>query len=382
MARVSVCHILEATAGGTRKHLDLLLGSLDRDKFDLSCVVSPNREPGFAADLERFRSLGVRVETVSMRREISPLADWRSYRGVKRALRTVSPQIVHTHGSKGGFFGRLAARAVGVGSVVHTPHVFAFQWNAGLKGRFYRALERYAARRCDRIIALSESQKRLTVEAGLLPPERVEVIANGVDPAAYPSAHPAGEIRSRLGLGAEGPIVVMVARLMPQKGCRNFIRAAALVLAELPEIRFCLIGDGPMEEELRAEVGRLGIEGNFQLAGHVERASDTYTAFDLFVLSSLWEGMPYAELEAMASRLAVIATRIPGTVDLVTEGETGHLVTPDSTEEIASRIVELMRDDALRRRMGEAGRRRVEEEFTLGRFTRAHEELYAKLASG
>jgi len=382
MARVRVCQVVEATAGGVRRHLELLLASIDPDRIELACVVSCEREPRFRADLERYRAMGVTLVEVPMQRNISPLADLRSYRRLKAALAEFAPDVAHTHGSKGGFLGRLAARAAGVRGVVHTPHVFAFEWMHGARGRFYLALERYAARRCDRIVCLSEAQKLLSAERGLLPPEQLEVIANGVDPALYPGTRPRAEVREELGLPSGAPVVLMVARLMPQKGCRNFIRAAGMVARKLPEVHFCLIGDGPLESVLRAEVERQGIADRFHLAGHVEGADRLYGAFDLFVLSSLWEGLPYVVLEAMASRLAVVATRIPGTTDLVDEGRTGYLVTPDSLEEIAGRIVELMSDDASRAAMGETGRERVEKHFTLDAFARAHEALYEELAGG
>ncbi len=382
MAPIRLCLVLEATSGGTRRHLGLLLHNLDRDKFELSCIVSPNREEGFLEDARRYREAGIRVEVVSMQRAISPVADLASYGAVKRAMADISPDIVHSHGSKGGFFGRLAARACGVKAVVHTPHVFSFQWNRGLKGRLYLALERYAARRCDRIVALSEGQRQLTASSGIKPAGAVDVIANGVDPGLYPRGRSREDIRAELSLPAEADIAVMVARLMPQKGCRNFIRAAQIALAESPDAHFCLIGGGPLEATLRDEVDRLGMSERFHMVGHREDAAELYPGFDLFVLSSLWEGMPYVLLEAMASSLAVVATRIPGTEDLVAGGETGLLADINDPAEIASAIVSLLSDPERRRSMGEAGRARVESRFTLARFIEAHEELYVSMKEG
>jgi glycosyltransferase involved in cell wall biosynthesis len=378
--QVSVCQVIEATAGGTRKHLRLLLEGLSRERFRLAAVVSCRRkEEGFLGDLERFRSLGVNVVDVPMAREICPLEDLRSYRALKAALADIRPDVVHTHGSKGGFLGRLAARAVGVRAVVHTPHIFAFQWNRGWRRSLFLALERFAARRCDRIVCLSEAQRRITAEAGVLPSERLTVIPNGIDANEYPGLRARGEIRSEFGLPPDAPVVGMVGRLMPQKGCGNFIRAAALVARELPAARFVLVGGGPLEGELRREADALGLSGRLVFAGHREDAAGLYPAFDLFVLSSLWEGMPYVVLEAMASRLAVVATRIPGMEDVVVEGETGSLVPLDSTGEIARAISSLLADREKRSRMGEAGRARVEREFTLPRFIAEHERLYEEL---
>ncbi len=376
--RIKICYVCEATAGGVRKHLrDLILG-LPSKKFEIAAMLGDRGEPGFREDIRKFRERGAAVSIVGMTRAVSPIRDLSALRALRAGIESFCPDIVHTHGSKGGFLGRLAASASKVPRIIHTPHTFAFQWARGVRRWAYTAAERFAAKRSHVFVAVSPSQRDLIISCGLAPPERTRLIENGVDCAALFRPHAHDAIRRELGVEKHSLLVGMVARLAPQKGVKRFVAAARIAADAVPEARFALIGGGPLEAETRRQVSSLGLADRFLILGHREDAERLYPAFDLFVLSSLYEGLPYVLLEAQAAGLAVVATNVPGSSDAVADGRTGVLVPPEDTEAIAEAIVSLLKDPAKRAAMAEAGRRRAAERFSINEFLRRHEELYAE----
>ena len=377
--RIKVVLVLEATEGGTRRHLLDLLDGLPPERFELLPVVSVRPASGFEADIERLRARGLRVEVIPMRRRPAPLADPVALGRLVRLFRRERPEVVHAHGSKGGFLGRVAARLAGVKRVYHTPHVYPFQWARGAGRSVYLAAERLLWRLADKVVAVGPGQARVALSARVARQDRLVVIPNGVDAdrfARLAAPENRAAVRRELGL-ADGDLAVgMVGRLAPQKGCGHFIRAARLVAERQPRARFLLIGSGPLLPYLGALAADLGIGDRVLFLGHRPDADRLYAALDLFVLSSLWEGLPYAVLEAQASSLAVVASRIPGCEELVADGRTGYLVALPDEEQIAARILHLLTDPARRAEMGRAARARVEKEFRLDRFLELHAQLY------
>jgi len=377
--RIKVVLVLEATEGGTRRHLLDLVEGLPAERFELVPAVSLRPGGEFQGDLERLRARGVRVEVIPMRRRPAPLADLVSLRRLVKFFGRERPDAVHTHGSKGGFLGRLAARLARVPRVYHTPHVYPFQWARGAGRGVYLAAERLLWPLADRVVAVGPGQARVALEAKVARRERLVVIPNGVDAARFARlAAPENRaaVRRELGLADDDLAVGMVARLAPQKGCGHFIRAARLVAERAPRARFLLIGAGPLLPYLGALAADLGIGDRVLFLGHRPDADRLYAALDLFVLSSLWEGLPYAVLEAQASSLAVVASRIPGCAELVADDRTGYLVELRDEEQIAARMLHLLTDPARRAEMGRAARERVEREFRLDRFLELHAQLY------
>ena len=377
--RLKIALVLEATEGGTRRHLLDLLEGLPPERFELVPIVSVRNGSGFEADVARLRARGLRVEEVAMRPRPAPLADvvglWRLW----RLLRRERPDVVHAHGSKGGVLGRIAARLAGVPRVFHTPHVYPFQWSEGLTSKVFHLVERLLWRLSDKVVAVGPGQAGVALHARVATRERLVTIPNGVDAikaAAAASSEARAELRAGLGLGNVDLAVGMVARLCPQKGCGHFIRAAQLAARQEPRAVFLLIGSGPLEHRLRMLTEELGISDRVRFLGHRPDAVRLCAALDLFVLSSLWEGLPYALLEAQAAGLAVVASRIPGCEELVADDRTGFLVPIQDEPTIAARIVYLLQNPERRSEMGRLARARVEKEFRLDRFLDAHARLY------
>jgi len=404
MDRVRVLEVLEANVGGARKHVFQLLRGLDRGRFELHLACSMERDAGVAAELDALSAEGVRVFPVRMLRRPAPLADFGALGALCRLMRAGAYNLVHTHASKAGFLGRLAARRARVPAVVHTPHTFPFERRDTPLRRLYLALERRAARWADRIVLVSPSQRRVAEGAGIGPAERLVVIPNGIP---MPTGEPRHEYRSELGLRNADVAVAFVGRLTPQKDVQTFLAVAGELRRALPGVRLFAVGATDSHRYLRslrpppgAEAWRVlacgrglcaprgaGTPGPqaavlwspelpVQVLGHRADAPELVAAFDVVLLPSLYEGLPYSLLEAMARRLPVVASDVTGNRDVIEHGRSGFLVPVGDVSGFANHALRLAEDAALRSRMGEATRERVAAEFTEERFLRRMTELY------
>jgi glycosyltransferase involved in cell wall biosynthesis len=309
--------------------------------------------PGKGAFVDRMRAEGYEVDVL----RLGGALDVRALLRLRRALRRRGADVLHTHVHFSlNVLGRLAGRLAGAAVVshVHIENVFRAD---GLGRPAQRALDRATARLCARILAVSEATRDAVVADGY-PRSRIEVVPNGVD---LVRAEP-----ERLeGLPLDTPVVIEVARLAPVKGQRELIRA----LARVPEAVLVLVGvafesDGAYRDELAQEARAAGVDGRVVFAGYRPDAQALVAGADVFVLPSHAEGMPITILEAMAQERPVVATRVGGSAEVVVDGETGLLVPPGDEEALAAALQDLLGDAELRRRLGTAGRRRVEEHFS------------------
>jgi glycosyltransferase involved in cell wall biosynthesis len=359
-----VAQVIEATTGGAGKHVRELLAAMPRPEFAPTLIYSLGRDPTFADDVARLQAAGVEAHPVAMRRGVSPMSDQRAMRRIEHLLHKGEFDIVHAHSSKAGMLARVAARRAGVPVVMYTPHAFPFLMKTGpLAHRLYITLERWAARRTDLIIAVSPSERQAALDAGICPPERIVTIENGVNPdRALPDRQ---ALRCSLGIDSADLVVGTVGRASAQKGWDTLLAAAPAVVARLPQARFVLAGGGELLPRFAREVARRGLADHVLLLGPRADGADLVAAFDVFALPSLWEGCPYALLEAMAAECPVVASSCVGSRDLVVSEATGLLVPPEDPRALTAALVRLLRDAPLRRRMGEAGRERVRRQYQL-----------------
>ncbi len=374
--RIHVVEILEAADGGTWTHLMQLLQGLDPARFKLTAILSARRNPAIRDEYAALRQRGVNIIEVPMARVISPRHDSMALYYLTRLLCELRPQVVHTHASKAGYVGRFAARAARGIPVIHTPHTFAFQGYRGSRRWFYRMLERRVAPFIARLVLLSEGQ-RLLVERELPAlAGRAVVIENAVDGERFRPRGERLEARAALGLPQDAPVVGTITRFAPQKGCDVLLEALARVMRQVGACRAVIVGDGPLRGEMMRWAAREGMMDKILWLSHTDRPEEVYEALDLFVLSSRYEGMPCTLLEAMASGLPALATRISGCEEVVQEGATGRLVPPDDPTALAEGMISLLSDAPSARRMGEAGRCLALERFALSRFIERTSALY------
>jgi glycosyltransferase involved in cell wall biosynthesis len=369
---------MEATIGGTRRHIvDVARGQLALG-LQVHLAVSAERQPNFRADLARLAAEGVLVEQVPMVREIAPRRDLAHLRALEKLLRARTPDVVHTHSSKAGALGRRASLATGIGARVHTPHTFAFLFEAlfsPAKRRLYRAVEGYLGRRTDRMIAVSAEEGETIRASGVCDPQRVRVVPNGIDPARALAAPLA---RSSLGIPAHAPLAAVVGLLYEAKG--QDLALEALARPECAGLYLAFAGEGQRRTEYEALAQSLGVAERARFLGWRDDVPALLAASDFLCLPSRWEGLPYIVLEAFAAGKPVVAARVDGTRALVLDGETGYGAAVANVADLARALAQMLAEPPERRaRMGARGRELVLSSYTVESMVRGLAAVYGEL---
>ena len=290
-------------------------------------------------------------------------------------LRAHPPEVFHVHVGTGreDFDGARVARAAGVPAVLQTQH---YPWLMGSpKHRvpFFHAIEPV-----DHLVTVSAGQRRTYERIGV-PADRMTTVPNGIRPRGAGPGRQAA--RAALGLDPDRPVVLTVGRLNVMKGHTHLLDAVPGLLRRFPDLAVVIVGQGHLEQALRAQAAALGVTGAVHLAGHRSDARMLLDAADVFVLPSRHEGMPLALLEAMDAGLPVVATRVIGSEEVVDEGRTGLLVRPRDPAGLGTALGRLLADPALRAEYGRAGRQRFVEGFTAARMAEDTLAVYARVLS-
>ncbi|MBI4469208.1 MAG: glycosyltransferase [Acidobacteria bacterium] len=356
--------------GGAEAYLMLLAERLDRSRFRPRLILpgdaalAPMVESAHAANLQVLRMERKAVSSASVL--------WTMFRHA-------TPDLVHFN-LPHPYACRLAiatARMAGVRAVVTTNHAptmnpRSYTWRG-------RTLLHVVNGLVDVTIVGSEANHRLAMENYLLPSERLRTIHHGVDTERFCPHVVGGFVRREFLDSSGGLLVGTIGRLSPEKGHQYFINAANLVLQRFPDARFVIVGEGPLRETIEARIRSAGLGGRVILTGLRRDIPELLAALDIFVLTSIFEGLPLTLLEAMASGKPVVVPSIDGIPDAVDDGLTGLLVPPCNPERTAEAIIELLDQPSRRQEMGEAGRRRIEGAFTLERMIQDTEALYLNL---
>ena len=294
-----------------------------------------------------------------------------------RLLRNLRIDILHSHL----FTASLAASPVGwmcgVPVIVETPHVRE-AWRRGiLKGT--HVVDRFAGRFVDRYIAVSDANARYLVEQKRLPVKKISVIPNGCDLRKFRSGEPIPEVaHNDAGLSETAPVLLVIARLEPQKGHWSCLEAFRAVLREFPKAQLILLGEGSLRRKLTQVAAELGLERSVRFAGHQTNLRDCLALCDVSILPSLYEGLPLAAIESLAAERPLVATNVDGTPEVVVDGKTGLLVPPGNPQKLATAILELLRQPQLGRRLARAGREWVAARFSQEQQIEKTQELYLR----
>ena len=359
--------INSSVEGGGARHLQALVSRLVPAGFR-PVVATTDHGPL----VERLEAAEVRVVDVNMMRS---RLDPRPVLRLRKLIAGQSFDLVHLHGTRAGFFGALAVTALRPRPrVIYTVHGLSCSRRASAPvKRLFAEVERFIAARAHRVISVSENDRSFGVEHGILPPERTSSIPNGIE---LNGASGPPELPFTRG-GA--PSILTVARLVPQKGIPVLLEAARIVLDRRPDARFTLFGDGPDRGPLERRAEELGLGNSVWFAGAVRGVEDRLGEHDVFVLPSLWEGMPISLLEAMAAARPVVATAVSGSAELVIDGETGRLVPPGDPPALAAAILELLEDPLAAAAMASRARDRGRRNYSVDRMVESTVELYRDL---
>ena len=381
--KMKICHVItRMIVGGAQENTLLTIkGHIEKGhEVVLVTGFSPGREGELLKNVEMppFKI----VEIPEMVREVSPFKDLKALRKLREYFKKEKFDVVHTHSSKAGIIGRIAARQAGVPVVVHTVHGQAFHaYEKPWKKLLYITAERIAAKYCDKIYAVAQAMIDQCVDAKVAPREKYMVVYSGMDTAAFANAERNMELRQKLGIPENAKVIVTVARLFPMKGYEEMLPAAARLVKEFPDLHFLPVGDGPMYDELQKQIADLGLTGNFHFAGLVppHEVCDYIAQADLLWHLSLHEGLPRAVVQALAVGIPAIGYKLDGTPEVVLNGKTGYVTAPQDVDAVVARSRELLNDAALRAEMGKNGKDLVIERFAWRRMADILEEEFLKL---
>jgi glycosyltransferase involved in cell wall biosynthesis len=300
--------------------------------------------------------------------------DWSVHEGIRRLVQRVNADVVHAHGYKADVYAYLALKKRGTPliSTCHTWH------GTDISDRIYGAIDRRVLRNYERVVAVSEEVKGRLLKAGIAE-EKIQCIRNGID--LRPFDQNSSEHRNDAERHTEDrPMLVGLAcRLAHEKGVDRFLQMAERVLAELPTTRFAIAGDGPDRPMLEALVKKMRIEASVALLGRCNDMPAYLGSLDLLVSSSRSEGLPIVLLEAMASRLPIVATAVGAVPNIVRNGLTGVLVPANDVGALTAAVVALLRSEPLRRQLGEAARNLIAQEYSAERMTAEYLHLYQQV---
>ncbi len=368
------------STGGVAAYNRTLCERLNARGYAIRVICLSEGREDYAGTLEKR---GIRATSMEMERySIAPISDLGLAFRLLRHVRREPVDVILAHGAKPGLLARLVGRLARI-PAVYVLHSMPFLERVqGPRALFYRQLERLGSLFGGHIVAITHSMREELRKNRIAPASRITVIHTGIDLTDFERPRKRAEACRALGLEPGRPVVGWAGRLGPQKAPLDYVRAAERILGAVPEAQVFLAGEGPLEADVRALAERLDLGGRLITAPWQQDIPAMLAAFDVYVASSHWEGLPLAVLEAMAARRAVVATAVDGVVELIQHGVNGFLVAAGDHQALGEHVARLLVDDDLRARLGLAARKRVETSFTVDKMVDEWEEVLRRRGAG
>ena len=384
-----VLHIItRLILGGAQENtLHTVMGQQGDPDFTVALAVGVD-DGAEGSLIERAVEAGVDLAIVpSLVRPISPIRDlralWKLYRLIKRGRY----DIVHTHSSKAGILGRVAARLAGVPIVVHTLHSLVFhEYQSAWKNHAYIVLKRLCAPLTDVFISVNDKTTEGALQAGIGRSDQFITIYSGIELGRFVESGRGLSVeaaKQRLGIAADVPVVGKVARLFPLKGHEQFLEVAARIAKERADVHFVFVGDGPLRQQLEQRAKSLGIGPRTLFVGRVnpEDVPSHMQAMDVVAHTSLREGIARVLPQAGAVGKPVVTFALDGAPEVIRDGVSGYLIPPMDIHAFAERVISLLDDPQRRREFGEAGRRYALDNFRVEMMIEKINAVYKSLVS-
>lgn len=361
--------IRQGQIGGGESHLLSLVENLDKEKFE-PVVLSFTDGPM----VDRLRQMGIQTEVIYTEKPFD-ISKWSK---VKRFIQTNKIALVHAHGTRANSNVFWATKKLKL-PLVYTIHGWSFHDDQQALIRKIRVMgEQLLTGKSDVNISVAASNQQTGKK--YFPNFQSVVVNNGIDQQKFDPARSFKDLRTEWQLPANAPVVLFVARFIHQKQPLKLISAFAKALQQLPTLRLVMVGDGDQKQQALELVKQLGIADQVIFQPFRQDVPDVLAAADIFVLPSLWEGLPIGLLEAMAMGKAIIGTKVDGTSEVLRHGENGLLLPPDNLEnDLAAAIVQLANDPALRQRLGSAAQATISSTYSAATMTRQIEAIYGQL---
>jgi glycosyltransferase involved in cell wall biosynthesis len=384
MKRVRVLHIItRLISGGADENTIFSVEGLDHSRYEVHLAAGEPSEPDIIAKLRRTQFLRI----PHLQRELRPRKDFLALRETLSLIGKGRYQLVHTHEAKAGIIGRIAARWCRVPLIVHTLHGITFHRHLPPATRMlYLSLERLVGRWTHLFLCVGDDLRSTYIRSRVADPERFVVVRSGFDlcpfrQAARERALHRRALRERLGIPANAKIVGTAARLEPRKGVQFLLQAAAQLANEHPDVHFAVAGRGEYRGWLQRQATELGIGDRVHFLGHVEDIHAYLAGLDLFVLSSLWEGLPRAVVQARAVGLPVVGFDVEGMREVVRDGRNGFVVPSKDVVALAGSIDRLLRDPELADRLSRYDDAEYLRQWDKDQMVARIQELYEQILS-
>ena len=370
--------ITKLELGGAQKvalyvaeHIDKL-GTGDYENFLITGT-------GGILDNEAAQNLKI-YQLRNLIREVSFIKDLKALYHIWIVLRREKPDIVHTHSSKAGILGRIAAKLAGVKIVVHTVHGYGFnETQRWFVKYFYVWVEKICSWFSDKLVAVAQEDIKKGVKYGVAKEKKFALIRAGIDTAYYKTFTPDPNFKKTLLKNSETKIISTIGPFKPQKNLSDFIKAASIVVKKIDNVKFVVAGDGEQRVQLEKLIADLKLQDKVLLLGWQSDIANILYSSDIFVMTSLWEGLPRTILEAMCCGKPVVANAVDGVKEIIQEGITGFKVEPYDYKYTAEKIIYLLENDDTSKKMGLAGKQAIDKEYDINYMVVQHDELYRSL---
>lgn len=376
MRKLKILYVItKLELGGAQKQLLSLISNLDKESFEVFLFTA--RRGLLLEDALSISGLTLKKSRF-LERAINPFKDLVALIEIHRFIKENNIDIVHTHSSKAGILGRLAARLAKVKIILHTVHGWSFNdYQPFFLRRIFVWLERKIASFTHRIIVVSESDKQNGLNNRIGEEDKYILIRYGIDYSEFLKSVQPHAVRQGLGIENGDFLVTTVSCFKPQKSPQDFVRLAFSVSKKVPNVKFLLIGDGALRRRIERLRDKFSLQNKIILSGWRRDIPQILSVSDIFILTSLWEGLPVSVLEAMAASCPVVATNTGGISEVVIDGKTGFLVSCRDIDNMSCKVVALLRDKDLRKEIAFNARRNFE--FRLEDSVRNTQNLYGSL---
>lgn len=375
MEKKKVLYIITlAEAGGAQKYVFDLAKNLDKNRYEVAVASYGKKTDWLFENLEKE---GIQTYPLkNLRRSINPIYDTLAIFEIKKLISSIKPDIVHLNSSKAGIIGSIASKKSNA-KVVYTAHGFVFNEPMSyIKKRIYIFAERLSSKYKDKVISISNFDYKTGLKNKIATKNKFAVIHNGIKTDEFHFLSKS-DARKRLGLSEKEMVIGTIANYYKTKSLNRIIDAAKIITKQHKNTKFLLIGDGPEKEKLQRQIEDIGLLNNFFI-GPMKDAWSILKAFDVFVLPSSKEGMPYVVLEAMLAEVPIIATRVGGVPEMITNGENGFLVdsSDKTSEQLADKIKYYTNHKEIIPIFTNKGYRKILSDFTLNKMIQETEKIY------
>ena len=372
--KIKLLHVItHLPIGGAQDNTLYTVELLNKDKYDISLSCNLNGE--LVSRAKKVKNLKL-YDVPNLRREVSIINDIRAFLYLYKLIKKENFTIIHTHSSKAGFLGRIAAMLNKTPIVIHTIHGFAFHdYMNSFKKNIFIYLEKLSAKWTHGLVTVSNLNKKKVVDLGIAPIEKLKNIYSGIDLTLFINEKN-DQFRKELNLDSNHLLLGSVGRLSNQKDPITMIEAFCIVIKRFPNAHLTLVGEGELRDEILIKINQLQLNGRVHLTGNKNDPWKIYHSLDLFIMSSIYEGLGRSITEALSCGVPVVCTNVEGVPEIVRDNETGILVPPKDPDALAAGIISSLNDMDNARRMAEEGRKFVNENFDVNKMVDDIDSLY------